>query len=677
MQPTFRSALLAAAASTAAFLLVSSPALATVTGSSITSPANGTVLTDNHDVPGSVTVAGTSDGTTGDNVQIVCYFGTQHAVVTNIPVQAGGGFSASVSVDLFYGQGLLNPCVLRAVPQPAMSDPPPAEPPGSLSPYAGPTITLEAFERDPISGGFNNGVLQDFYLQNVQSQGGFDYVSVGDCGVDDSYMWNPTTFKPSDSLFYCNDSIQRANGFTGGPPPTGTTAGTGSEMKVDGINAWFPGAITDSGWGFAAQSNPGFPALTFSQSFDPSTHAATINESDAAAKCSPSPAVFAPTPSSCSSFVPAGIRLDRTIVQSHDGRLTTVRSLWSASDGASHQLHLEIENNENSSANDIAFLFPWIAPGFVVYHNGTLPGPPAAPGHIYVAGSLAAPDGDGTHPRGVIVFARAPKDERFVNDQTGGSNDVDFLAEYDLNVPAHGSVGTAFAFGDALSQADVNALGADGEAGFRPAVSMNAAGTSFASKLNVSGTASDGGGIASVTVNGTAATVASDGSWKASVPLHAGHNTLTATATNVYGNSAQSSPAQVVYAKLGLVGKFKVKGNSVVFRVSCAADPSASCPGSALLASKERLRGRHLVGVTAKKRKVHTKRVTTGRKRFKVKGGKTVTVKVPLNKAGRKLLKHFGKLPVRLTVSMAATGVKSRVGGGKVVFHVRKKPRHA
>jgi hypothetical protein len=60
-----------------------------------------------------------------------------------------------------------------------------------------------------------------------------------------------------------------------------------------------------------------------------------------------------------------------------------------------------------------------------------------------------------------------------------------------------------------------------------------------------------------------------------------------------------------------------------------------------------------------------------------VKGGKTATIKVPLNKRSLKLLKHFRKLPVRVTVSVAAAGVKDRVGGSKVVFRLKKKPPHA
>lgn len=66
------------------------------------------------------------------------------------------------------------------------------------------------------------------------------------------------------------------------------------------------------------------------------------------------------------------------------------------------------------------------------------------------------------------------------------------------------------------------------------------------SSVTVSGTASDDTALASVTVNGVAATLGS-GSFSAGVPLVAGANTLTAIATDSSGNTASTS-IQVTYA---------------------------------------------------------------------------------------------------------------------------------
>jgi hypothetical protein len=683
VRPTFRAALIALATTAAALALLASPAFGAITTSNITSPANGAVLTHDKSAPHNITVAGTSNGTTGDTVRIVCYFGDEVSeVVSSLAVDAGGAFTSNVSSAEFYGKGLLQPCVLRAVPEPAASDPPPSEPPGTTSPFTGPTITLEAFEDDRVITGPNAGALSDYYLQDVQSQGAFDYVSAGSCGLYDSYLWDPVTFAAADPLFYCNDGLNKSDGEL---PPVlpGNSPATGSELHVDGVNAFLPGAIPIGdgfGTGLDMSMSPGFPPLSWTHSYDPTTQAVTITESEQPVKCAPNASVYPPTPASCPSLVLLPVKLDRTIIQSHEGRLSTYRTRWTSTDGASHQLGLELENDQNTKVGTahIAYLFPWISPNFAVDNIGTLAGPPNGPGRIYVTSDLGAPDGGTTTPRGVIVFAGPPKSERVTYDQSDNNTGSGFVMNYDATVPPSGAASFGFAYGDAFSQAEVTALGDAAQAAFTPSVSMNAPPHSiFAKKVNVSGTASYGEGLAGVSVNGTPATVAPDGSWKATVPLKGGHNSLTAVATTIYNGTAQTAAADVVYAKLGLVGKPKAKGRFVVFRAHCGADPGASCPGNALLALKEKLRGKSVVGLTAKKRKVHTKRISAGHKRFRVKGGKTATIKVGLNKRSLKLLTHFRKLPVRVTVSVAAGGVKDRVGGSKVVFRLKKKPPHA
>jgi glucodextranase-like protein len=59
--------------------------------------------------------------------------------------------------------------------------------------------------------------------------------------------------------------------------------------------------------------------------------------------------------------------------------------------------------------------------------------------------------------------------------------------------------------------------------------------------VTVTGTSSDpGGAVKTVTVNGTAATLAADGSWSAPLTLAPGSNTITAVATDGPGNSGSA-----------------------------------------------------------------------------------------------------------------------------------------
>ena len=69
-----------------------------------------------------------------------------------------------------------------------------------------------------------------FYAWNSQLQGAWDVVSAGYCGIYDSYVLDPVTFKSSNALFYCN------GGFfpnTGGSSPR-------PYIKVDGTPAYAP-----------------------------------------------------------------------------------------------------------------------------------------------------------------------------------------------------------------------------------------------------------------------------------------------------------------------------------------------------------------------------------------------------------------------------------------------------
>ncbi|HEY1595190.1 MAG TPA: hypothetical protein VGF74_07330, partial [Thermoleophilaceae bacterium] len=539
MRPSLRPTLLALACAVCVLVVLASPAFADITTSDITSPADGTVITFNSETPDTVTVSGTSNGGAADQLRIDCYYGdTSSPIVRGVAVMANGSFSASIATTDFLN--LWQPCVLRAAED---IDATPVAPPGTTSTFSGPTIRVDGTQLTRIAGGPNDGNVEDFYLQNIQSQGGFDFHSTGYCGLYDSFLWDPTTFEPATPLFFCNDNLLLANGDLGTPDP-GTIPATGSELTVDGANAFLPGAISDP-WPDTTtdpQLNPGVPALGFTPAFASSTHAASFSESSSAVRCAPAPATFPPDGTSCSSFVNTGVRLDRTAAVTNDGLLATIRTRWSSTDGASHQLHLEIENDQHAAGNDIAYVFPWVSASYATESLGaTVPGPPSGPGQVFVTASLAHGD-DGTVPHGVIVFSRPPKDERFIDDETGMGGAVSsFLAEYDLTVPAAGSVSLAFAYGQAFSQSQANALGSQAETSFTPSISMNApAHSTPANHVAVSGSASAPLGVTAVSVNGTPATLAADGSWKASVPLNGGHNALVATVTAADGASAST-----------------------------------------------------------------------------------------------------------------------------------------
>jgi hypothetical protein len=109
----------------------------------------------------------------------------------------------------------------------------------------------------------------------------------------------------------------------------------------------------------------------------------------------------------------------------------------------------------------------------------------------------------------------------------------------------------------------------------------------------------------------------------------------------------------------------------VTFRLSCS---SATCSGSAALTAIELVRkpGGKLVGVAVRKVK---KTVTVGRVSFSVRAGGAKTVRIKLNARGRKLLKRFRHLPVRLTVRYKSAGKLTKLHVRKVTIKAPKKRR--
>jgi hypothetical protein len=122
-------------------------------------------------------------------------------------------------------------------------------------------------------------------------------------------------------------------------------------------------------------------------------------------------------------------------------------------------------------------------------------------------------------------------------------------------------------------------------------------------------------------------------------------------ASSTYGTvfGADQSFTTGAGGKLRFAGALRSTGNGVSFKLRCT---GGTCRGKAVLSAKERLRGSKIVGLAK------TKTVTVGSKRFTIANGKTQTIKPKLNATGRKLLKKFKKLPVRLKVTLNVPGGK-------------------
>ncbi len=385
----------------AAMLVVVPSAQAAVTQTQITVPAGVQYLLYNSDTPNTISIAGTSNGTTGDDVDIVCYAGDKSGILaSNVAVAGDGSFSvpaAGLKPALLY-----RVCNLRAVPA--------GTTPSDLTPYQGPRLLVGETQRDLVSSGPNNGKLYDYYLYFQGLDGGDDYTALGDCGLDDGYLLDST-----DSLttltWYCNAFLGDADAAANP---------TRSEIQVDGVNAYTPRT--------AEEINPaatsGFPAVSsYSYSRDTTTGNGVIHETDPIVKC-PS-ATYPATNVTCPSFLSAHVTDTRTITQTEGGHVVWITDVFKSTDGKKHRLDLLWQNDQHffgnsGNADQVEYEFPGQS-SYSTHSVGSVVNLPNRPGTIFVR-YHGAMSGDTTHGRGAIVYDRAATAAKFMNVTTSQSD---------------------------------------------------------------------------------------------------------------------------------------------------------------------------------------------------------------------------------------------------------------
>ncbi len=429
--------LMIAAACAFAVLVVSltaSTAGAAITASTITTPKNGSYFVYNEDNPNTFAISGTTTGgTTGDHVDIRCYYGAEtRTVASNVAVSQDGSFSVPTA-DLSEAN-VYSPCRLRAVPA--------GTSPADLTPFAGPRINVGDKQTYHVSGGANDGTLYDFYLFGQQPAGGFDYDSLSSCGVDDGYL-SDSTLALTTVTFWCNAALFNQE----------SSPGTRSELQIDGGDAW----PTWSAYRINSTAT-GFPTLTWSYHVNPHNGNLVIHDTEPLIKCTDK--TYPPTPVTCPKFVMAGVTDHRTITQDHTGLLTRVTDVFTSTDGKKHSLDLLWANNQRfhdgsgGDSSQVAYKFPGQSTFSTHAVSDTVPLPESAPATILVNMKGAA-DGDTSTGQGAIVYDRPATKATFV---TAGTSNSQFTLHQTGKVPAKGSTRFRFAYAQGFKAAGVAKL---------------------------------------------------------------------------------------------------------------------------------------------------------------------------------------------------------------------------
>lgn len=150
----------------------------------------------------------------------------------------------------------------------------------------------------------------------------------------------------------------------------------------------------------------------------------------------------------------------------------------------------------------------------------------------------------------------------------------------------------------------------------------------------------------------------------------AGAHVITAAYSGNGDFGASTSPATTVSVSppTARLGRIRISGDTARIPVVCRGGAGTRCALTLTFTGTELLRGGRVIGVIARKSKSTKKVVTLGRRAISVPAGRSQTVPLGLNRAGRQLLSARHRLAVRLTASTRNHGRSTTVASRTLTF---------
>ncbi len=370
----------------AALLASAGVSHATVTQTTISEPANGTIHYADRDAnTGTVHIAGTAVGASdGDKVDIACYNGApggtplvfKQIVPTAFTVTSGQFAGDLDFYDWLAGQS----CRLAAVPAFSELDDIPDNPVN----FAGPVVQFNEKATN-----IDNVKPTGFGVYAGQFPGSFYWDTAGACGLADSKLIDVTNAMRLANVFDCAARFH-------GTSDDYTT----SPIRIGGKNGVLPGFLR----GNAMEDDPEFPALSYSTSFDASGNL-TLTESEEIATCSTN--AFPAYADDCEGLEDSVVSLNRTVKQGQNGKQAIVTDSFVSTDGNSHPIDVIYTNGMAfayyGGSGHIRYLFPGGAEINDPAH-GTVVGGPIAAGSTIRAFDPNYPDGSQEAGRAAITL---------------------------------------------------------------------------------------------------------------------------------------------------------------------------------------------------------------------------------------------------------------------------------
>jgi hypothetical protein len=498
-------------------------ASATVTTSQITAPGDPYYRLDDSGADNAdrqITVSGTTDGTTGDAVDLRCYYGhwwgggqDSYPLATSVPVDADGSFSYTGDISPLSG----NEQACRLIAVPSGSSP-------GLGDFHGPRVAVTYLVRytTPLQDG--SQAASDYYIDSPGFKGAPEYYSAGSDGLVNYYsVLNRQNFGRANYRSWGDGAGLFDSSYRSGE----------SGIQVDGKNAYnnYNAPQFDPGAPATYGKPPGYEALASDVQVSPTTGDVKITESTPVYIC-PGGA-FPGDQSNCPTLEKTGVRFDRTILQQQDGLVVRVSDSYVSTDGNAHQVKLHYYNYA-AQANGPEWQLPG-EQGYGAVSDGTTVAKPATPGSAVARDYYTAIID--YQAIGGLTWLTQPDSLKFNSSSTP-------YTDYTVNVSAGGAspVTQVFTAPRTTEEGEQLARTIEDSAG-SPVVEITAPANGTAvdhADVTIQGTARDNKGVSTLKVNGVTATIAGDGTW--SVPLHlaAGDNAISAVAQDAQGNTGQA-----------------------------------------------------------------------------------------------------------------------------------------
>ncbi|HEX8122282.1 MAG TPA: hypothetical protein VF549_13555 [Solirubrobacteraceae bacterium] len=653
-------------------------ASASITGSTVQVPADGSYFFVGDDPGPDQTISGTVTGTPepSDKVDIWCVSG---ASSNSKPASNVDASSGSFTTMIDYDRWRTGTCRLIAIPAG-----------GDIltidrSPFHGPLVTADYrqhYRTDP--GATSGNVLVDYYFSQQQAKGFADYASLAQGGLYDMNLYYGDTGINSEYLFYGNGWLQEDEG----------DSRNRSSLQIDGRDAYASDVAAydfDPGAGTARGSDfEGVPPLTVTDTGGRGEDV-TIEESEDLVTCEQGADAWPHTNANCGRLVPTGVRFTRRVRQTREGTLVLMEDVFSSVDGQPHEVDVNWIEDFRRRSGDLptAYDFTWTGAGFATHDAPDKIAAPPSPATVFIRGDAGAAEGDRRHPYGVMLWDTPAGEPEFHNQSR-------FVVPMKRSISLSGEVHIRWAYAMATTRAEAEQVAAgvrDGWFGPTLEITSPADGSTVTTpEIDVTGRSVDSEGAPTVTVNDVPATVRADGPWSARVRLHPGRNMLTITADDGAGNRHVAAvfvdylpppvvptvPDRIAPALTG------VSLSATTFRVAAGATAVAAAtrrgttvrytlsePATVSFAISRATKGRR-VGARCRRatRRNRRKRACT---RY-VKTGRTIARQSP---AGGSTLKFTGRIgtkklkPGRYRMAIAATdAARNRSKASRLRFRI-------